>query len=111
MIRLFQNARQNFGSATIASHQRSESASIGNADCARLVKENSTTRTNGDSRNTTKTPPIPRQTMLDSAAHRGRHCENRKIARSATADDEPSVTNDIAAPIGQLKMRPNWAAI
>src|SRR5262245_9036533 len=65
MIRLFRSACPNFGSAIISAHQRRDSASIGKADWARLLKENRTTSARGDSRNTTNNAPTPRQTILD----------------------------------------------
>ena len=49
--------------------------------------------------------------MLVSSLNRGRHRVNMNIARTTTAIEAPTVTNDIAEPIGGLKMPPNWAEI
>src|SRR5918994_4052032 len=63
--RLFLRAGKKFGLASIACHQRSDKASIGKADCGRLVKAKSTTSTSGDRRNRTNSVPTPAQRILE----------------------------------------------
>ena len=96
----------------MASHQRSDKRFDRERRLRATVKANSTTRTSGDNRKTTNNVPMPRP---DECRRRwfiaAATAPEDRIANRMTASEEPSVTNDMAAPIGQLPRPPNCGAI